>query len=83
VLSGLARFPLVDRAGMSGDGVLLGREVRRGTGVKLGPEVAVGDGCILGDGAAVARSVLWNGTKVGPGETLDGCILAGPHRLQL
>lgn len=61
--------------------VLLGDGVRLEEGARLGPEVIVGDGCVVGAGARVARSVLWPGARVGPGERVDGMIVSVHHRV--
>lgn len=64
------------------DAVLLAEDVAVEADVQLGPEVVCGAGCTIGAGARVARSVLWPGTRVAPGEQIDQTIVSHRHRVQ-
>jgi mannose-1-phosphate guanylyltransferase len=50
-------------------------------GARIGPEVVLGRGCRVGRGASLARVVAWEGTSVGPGETLSDAVAAGDLRV--
>jgi mannose-1-phosphate guanylyltransferase len=55
-----------------------------GAGARIEGEAVdsvVGEGAVVPAGASVRRSVLWPGTKLEPGERLEGAIAAGSLRL--
>ncbi len=51
-------------------------------GATLGPDAIVGAGCRIAAGATVRGSVLWDGTALAPGETVEGEIAAGGVRVR-
>jgi len=60
---------------------LIARGAAVGRGAEIGPVAIVGAGCAVPAGARVRRAVLWAGTAVGPGETVEDAIAAGPDRV--
>lgn len=64
-----------------GPRVMLGARCRVETGVRLAGPSVLGEGCYLGEKAAVLRSVLWSGVRVGAGASVidsivgDGCSI--------
>ena len=66
---GLARFfsPMVDP--MVGPGTRLGKGVTCAGAVCLGREVMVGEGTWL------KNTVIWDGARIGPGLTLENCVV--------
>ncbi len=52
-------------------------------GAEVGPEAVVGAGSVVSRGALVRRAVLWDGTRIGPGERVDGAIASGTARLTI
>jgi mannose-1-phosphate guanylyltransferase len=50
-------------------------------GVEIGPHAVIGRGCTIGAGARVRRAVLWDGTALAAGETLEEAIAAGALRV--
>jgi len=60
---------------------LIARGAAVGRGAEIGPVAVVGAGCAVPAGARVRRAVVWEGTVVGPGETVEDAIAAGPDRV--
>jgi len=58
------------------DGVVIEDGASIAPGAHLDGPVVIGAGCVVEDGATVARSVLWDGVRVGAGATVRGSILA-------
>lgn len=56
-------------------------EGARVEGQEIGPDAVVGRGCTVGAGARVRSAVLWDGTEVAPGETVENAIAAGEVRV--
>lgn len=59
------------------DSCLIGRDVLLEDGVRLGPRVIAGDGCRIGRGASLSNCVLWPGSIVDAGASLQQVVIAG------
>lgn len=55
--------------------VYIGRNTKVKAGARVGPFAVLGDNCIVEEGAIVDRSVVWDGTYLGPGVTLHSAIV--------
>jgi len=51
-------------------------------GAEVGPQAVIGAGARIGAGAAVRRAVVWEGTRVAPGERVEDAIAAGELRVR-
>lgn len=60
---------------------LVAAGVHLGAGAEIGPHAVVGRGCTIGAGAVVRSAVVWDGTRIAPGERVEGAIAAGPDRI--
>jgi len=60
-----------------GDAAVVARDV------EIGPGAVLGAGCTVGAGARVRRAVVWDGTAIGEGETVEDMIAAGADRVRL
>lgn len=68
----------IDAAARISGPVVLGQGCRVAAGARLLGPVVLGDGCVVGPDSVVEDAVLWEGTTVGHGATLRGCIV-GDH----
>jgi mannose-1-phosphate guanylyltransferase len=59
-----------------GDGATVARDA------EIGPGAVVGARCTIGAGARVRRAVVWEGTAIAAGETVDDRIAAGADRVK-
>ena len=60
---------------------VLGRRVRVDAGAHVGSLVVLGDDVTVGEGATIERSVVMQGTDIGPGCVLNGCVVAAGSRI--
>lgn len=54
---------------------------RLGAGAEIGPGAVIGRGCAIGAGASVRSAVVWDGTRIAPGERVEDAIAAGQDRI--
>ncbi len=59
-----------------GDGAAIARDA------EVGPGAVVGARCTIGEGARVRRAVVWEGTAIAPGETVEDAVAAGGDRVR-
>lgn len=78
----VARDARVDPAATLVGPVLLGAGAVVEAGARVGPNAVAGAGCRIGAGAVVREAVLWEGTAIAPGETVERAIAAGEVRLR-
>lgn len=50
-------------------------------GAEVGPGAVVGPGCLVPRGARVRDAVLWEGTRLAPGERVEGAVASGAVRV--
>lgn len=62
--------------------VHVGAKARIGPGALIVGPTSIGSGCQVESGATVARSALWDGSRVGAGTVVDHCILTGDAILE-
>jgi mannose-1-phosphate guanylyltransferase len=60
---------------------LVARGTTVGRGAEIGPFAVIGAGCTISAGARVRRAVVWEGTTVAPGETVEDAVAAGGDRV--
>jgi len=56
--------------------VYIGRNTKIKAGARIGPYSVLGDNCLVEDGAVVDRSVVWDGSYLGPNVTVQSAIIA-------
>ena len=71
----------VEAAGRIVPPALVERGCRIETGAHVGSLVVLGEGVWVGEGSKIERSVVLNGTQIGPGCTLQDCIVAAGVRI--
>jgi mannose-1-phosphate guanylyltransferase len=76
----LAADALVEGAVLAGPAVV-GAGARLEAGARVGPRAVLGARCRIGAGARVRDSVLWDDVEVGPGASLEACVVAGAARI--
>jgi mannose-1-phosphate guanylyltransferase len=59
----------------------LGAGARVAAGAEVGPGTVIDAGVTIQAGATVRQAVVWSGTRVEPGEVLEGIIAAGGERV--
>jgi mannose-1-phosphate guanylyltransferase len=59
-----------------GDGAAVARDA------EIGPGAVVGARCTIGAGARVRRAVVWEGTAIAAGETVEDAVAAGGERVK-
>ncbi|HSN15490.1 MAG TPA: NDP-sugar synthase [Anaeromyxobacteraceae bacterium] len=67
-------------ARLEGPALVLGGAVVE-AGAEVGPRAVVGPGCVVPHGARVRDAVLWEGTRLARGETVEGAIASGGIRV--
>ncbi len=60
---------------------VIGRGTTIAEGAHVGSLVVLGDGVTVAEGATIERSVVMQGTDVGPGCVLRGCVVAAGSRI--
>lgn len=55
--------------------VMIGRNCKIKAGAKIGPYTVLGENCLIETGATVERSVIWEGTYLGPNVTVRSAIV--------
>ena len=71
----------VDTAGRIVPPAVVERGCRIAEGAHVGSLVVLGDGVIVGEGSKIERSVVLNGSQIGPRCTLQDCIVAAGVRI--
>jgi mannose-1-phosphate guanylyltransferase len=71
----------VETAGRIVPPAIVERGCRIEAGAHVGSLVVLGEGVRVGEGSKIERSVVLNGTEIGPGCTLQDCIVAAGVRI--